>query len=170
MRIKILKNAVNKLIKEEVSRRLTEDKKKVQKMLMDAGFNGDGSAGSAGGGPSSWQLYSPETMEEVSVWIQAAKDLNAALDAASSIMSKWSEENPLEEDSYGKPTQAYSGSITKKMSATYRNVIQPVLSQYSNIGSDDTEPRNVALEMLERRVRGMLGLDPDDYSISLWGQ
>ena len=168
MRFKVSKSTLSKLIKEEVSKRLHEDKKQIQKMLMDAGFNADGSAGSAGGGPSSWQLYTPESMTEVPTWIQAAKDLNSALDSASSEMAQWVDKNPLEEDSYGKPTQVFSGKVAKKLLDVYRNVIEPVMSQHSNIGAYDTEPRSVAMEMLERRVRGMLGLDPDDYSIDLW--
>jgi hypothetical protein len=169
MKVKILNASIHKLIKEEVTRRLFEDKDQLKKLLIDAGFNPDGSAGAAGGGPKSWELYTPESMGEASTWIQAAKDLNKALNTASSEMSQWIEENPLEEDSYGKPTQAYSGSISKKMTEIFRNKIQPVMTQYSTIGADDTEPRNVALEMLERRVKGMLNLDPDDYSIDLWG-
>jgi hypothetical protein len=168
MKVKISKNIVSKLIKEEVAKRLLEDKKQVAKMLMDAGFNADGSAGSAGGGPASWQLYSPESMAEVSVWIQGAKDLNGALDSSSSEMAQWVDKNPLEEDSYGKPSQTYSGKVAKKLLSVYQNMIEPVMSKYSSIGAYDTEPRSVAMEMLERRVRGMLGLDPDDYSIDLW--
>ena len=168
MKVKISKNTIKRVIKEEVTRRLTEDKKQISKMLMDAGFNADGSAGSAGGGPASWQLYTPETMTEVPAWIQAAKDLNNSLNTASVEMAQWVDKNPLEEDSYGKPTQAYSGKIAKKLSDVYRNVIEPVMSKHSKVGAYDTEPRNVALEMLERRVRGMLELDPDDYSIDLW--
>ena len=168
MKVKVSKNIISKLIKEEVTKRLLEDKKQVAKMLMDAGFNADGSSGSAGGGPASWQLYTPESLAEVPTWIQAAKDLNGALDISSSEMAQWIDKNPLDEDSYGKPTQAYSGNIAKQLSDVYSNVIEPVMSKHSKIGAYDTEPRNVALDMLERRVRGMLGLDPDDYSIDLW--
>jgi hypothetical protein len=168
MKVKISKNTIKRVIKEEITRRLTEDKKQISKMLMDAGFNADGSAGSAGGGPASWQLYTPESMTDVPVWIQAAKDLNSALDAASSEMMQWVDKNPLEEDSYGKPSQAYSGKVANKLSDVYGIMIEPIMSKYSSIGAYDTEPRSVALEMLERRVRGMLGLDPDDYSIDLW--
>ena len=84
--MKITERQVRKLIQEEVSRILNEEFNAdtdpvVQDMLVDAGFSPDGREETSGNmpGPNGWQLYSPESVEEASSWIQAAIDMNAAL-------------------------------------------------------------------------------------------
>ena len=102
----------------------------VQNMLMDAGFNADGSFGADGyPGPSDWQLYSPETIEEAGVWIEAAISMNEALRKA---------ERDLDAGVYQYAEDAW------------HKIISPVQDSFSSTGAADTEGRTVAADWLER--------------------
>ena len=104
----------------------------VQKMLMDAGFNADGSFGKDGyPGPADWQMYSPENMVEAEGWIQAALDMNEALKEAEEALA----------------AGEFPGSSPAQ--SAFWKIISPVQSKYSKHGAADTEPRNVAADWLE---------------------
>ena len=175
--MKISTKRFKRLIKEELFyrefyKKLNEEReydpaqdKAAHKLLMDAGFKRDGSAGKAGGGPVSWQLYPPRAAEGVKAWIQAAQDLNSGLDAATQLMGEYLEDNPPPEDG---PDEAYLKGVRKEFSAAFWGPFKAAMDAHYKLGASDTEPRNVGIEQLERRVKGMLGLDPDDYSVDLW--
>ena len=95
----------------------------VQNILMDAGFNADGSFGADGmPGPDDWQLYSPKSMEEVEGWIQAMMDLNEALKEAAAAID--------------------AGKFEWGRDAWYK-IIRPVVHRYTDQGAD--EPAGVSL-------------------------
>jgi hypothetical protein len=101
----------------------------VQDMLVDAGFNADGSFGRDGyPGPSDWQLYSPESVEEAAGWIQAALDMNQALKDAEAALN--------------------AGEFRTGQDAFYE-IVYPVQTKYSKHGASDTEGREVAGTWLE---------------------
>jgi len=133
--MKITERQVRKLIQEEVSRILNEEFNAdtdpvVQDMLVDAGFSPDGREETSGNmpGPNGWQLYSPESVEEASSWIQAAIDMNAALRKADE--------------------ELMAGNFETGQDAWYK-IVYPVQQRYSNHGAADTEGREVAGTWLE---------------------
>ena len=102
----------------------------VQQMLMDAGFNADGSFGADGyPGPGDWQLYSPGTIEEAERWINAAIDMNYALREA---------EAALDQGEYQYASDAFA------------EIVYPVQSEYSKTGAADTEGREVAGDWFDK--------------------
>jgi hypothetical protein len=102
----------------------------VQQMLMDAGFNADGSFGADGyPGPSNWQLYSPENFEDAGLWIEAAISMNEALRKA---------ERDLESGVYQYASDAW------------QQIISPVQQSFASTGAADTEGREVAGDWLEK--------------------
>lgn len=101
----------------------------VQNMLVDAGFNADGSFGADGyPGPVDWMMYSPESIEEAAGWIQAALDMNQALKDAEAALN--------------------AGEF-RTGQAAFRKIIYPVQTKYSKHGASDTEGREVAGSWLE---------------------
>ena len=175
--MKISTKRFKRLIKEELFYRefyknLNEEReydpaqdKAAHKLLMDAGFNRDGSAGKAGGGPVSWQLYTPKSPDGVKAWIQAAHDLNSGLDASTAQVAEYLEANPVPEDG---PDEAYLKPLRKEFQEAFWGPFGAAMNAHMKLGASDTEPRNVGIEQLERRVKGMMGLDPNDYSVDLW--
>lgn len=106
----------------------------VQKMLMDAGFNADGSFGADGyPGPSNWQLYSPKNIEEAKFWINAAIAMNDALRQA---------ETALDRGKYQHAQDAFF------------EIVYPVQSSFASTGAADTEGREVAGDWLEKQGYG----------------
>jgi hypothetical protein len=102
----------------------------VQNMLMDAGFNADGSFGADGyPGPSDWGLYSPENIEEAGLWIEAAISMNEALRKA---------ERDLDSGVYQYASDAY------------QQIISPVQQSFASTGAADTEGRERAGDWLEK--------------------
>jgi len=102
----------------------------VQKMLMAAGFNADGSFGQDGyPGPGDWQMYSPKDLAEAEGWIQAAVDMNEALKAAEAALD--------------------AGEFQDGESA-FHKIVYPVQSKYSKHGAADTEGREVAGDWFEK--------------------
>ena len=103
----------------------------VQNMLMDAGFNADGSFGADGyPGPDDWQLYSPENMDEATGWIQAALDMNDALRKAETALDR--------------------GEYESAQDAWYK-IVYSVEQRYAKHGAADTEGREVAGDWLEKQ-------------------
>jgi hypothetical protein len=103
----------------------------VQNMLMDAGFNADGSADASGyPGPDGWQLYSPKDIPEAEAWIQAALDMNDALRKAATALDK--------------------GEYRTGQDAHYE-IVSPVQDKHSNTGAADTEGREVSANWLEQQ-------------------
>jgi len=103
----------------------------VQNMLMDAGFNADGSFGADGyPGPANWQLYSPKDMQEAKAWIQAALDMNDALRKA---------ETALDRGEYRTGEDAHYG------------IVSPVQDKHSRTGAADTEGREVSANWFEQQ-------------------
>ena len=102
----------------------------VQAALQAAGFNADGSFGMDGyPGPSDWQLYTPESMEQVDRWIDAAVFMNEALRKAEIALDR--------------------GEYTSAMNA-WQEIIYPVQKEYGDTGAADTEGREVAGSWLEQ--------------------
>ena len=103
----------------------------VQKMLMDAGFNADGSFGADGyPGPSNWQLYSPKDIEEAKFWINAAVAMNDALKQAEAALDR------------GKYQHAEDA---------FFEIVYPVQESFASTGAADTEGREVAGDWLEKQ-------------------
>jgi hypothetical protein len=103
----------------------------VQNMLMDAGFNADGSFGADGyPGPADWQMYAPKNIQEAEGWIQAALDMNEALKEAERMLA--------------------AGDYQDGQQAWY-DLVSPVQDKYAKHGAADSEGRNVAADWLERK-------------------
>jgi len=99
-------------------------------MLMDAGFNADGSFGADGyPGPDDWHLYSPENFEEAGLWIEAAISMNEALRKA---------ERDLE------------AGVYQYASDAFQEIVYPVQRSFSSTGAADTEGREKAGDWLEK--------------------
>ena len=102
----------------------------VQQMLMDAGFNADGSFGADGyPGPDDWHLYSPENIEEAGLWIEAAISMNEALRKA---------ERDLEDGRYRSAEDAFY------------EIVYPVQQSFASTGAADTEGREKAGDWFEK--------------------
>jgi len=117
------------LLEQEMAYGEFAESPEVQKMLMAAGFNADGSFGQDGyPGPGDWQLYSPENLEDAEEWIQAALDMNEALREAE---------------------EALAAGQFATSSEAYYDIVEPVQRGYSRHGAADTEGREVAGAWLE---------------------
>jgi len=103
----------------------------VQNMLMDAGFNADGSTDASGyPGPDGWQLYSPKDVQEAEAWIQAAMDMNNALRKAEAALAM--------------------GEYRTGQDAHY-GIVSPVQDRHADTGAADTEGREVSANWLEQQ-------------------
>ena len=80
-------------------------------------------------GPSDWQLYTPESMEQVDRWIDAAVFMNEALRKA---------EIALDRGEYQSAQDAWF------------EIVYPVQKEYGETGAADTEGREVAGSWLEQ--------------------
>jgi len=140
IKMKITKQQLRRIIKEEITRVLSEEfdadtDPVIRDMLVDAGFSPDGreEAGLAPSvismpGPRGWQLYSPGSIEEASSWIQAAIDMNFALRKADE--------------------ELMAGNFETGQDAWYE-IVYPVQQKYAKHGAADTEGREVAGTWLE---------------------
>ncbi len=128
--MKITKRQLRRIIKEELEYGEFARTPEVQAMLQAAGFNADGSFGMDGyPGPSDWQMYSPETMEEAEGWIDAAIEMNDALRKAETALDR--------------------GEYRYASDAFYK-IVYPVQQKYAKHGAADTEGREVAGNWLEK--------------------
>ena len=128
--MKITKRQLRRIIREELDYGEFQRDPEVHAALQAAGFNQDGSFGMEGyPGPSDWQLYSPENMEQAERWIDAAIAMNDALRKAETALDR--------------------GEYSSAQDAWY-DIIYPVQKEYSDTGAADTEGREVAGDWLEQ--------------------
>ena len=128
--MRITKRQLRRIIKEELAYGEFARDPLVVELLLDAGFNADGSFGADGmPGPSDWHLYSPDNIEEAGRWVEAALAMNDALKGAL---------RDLEDGIYDSGQEAWF------------NVVYPIQSSFSDTGAADTEGREVAGNWLEK--------------------
>ena len=131
--MKITEKKLRKLVRQQLIKEEYGDfaaTPEVHAMLMDAGFNADGSFGQDGyPGPDDWSMYSPESLEDAAGWIQAALDMNDALRQAEAALT--------------------AGKFSSGQDAFYE-IVYPVQQRYSKHGAADTEGREVAGDWLEK--------------------
>jgi len=144
------KNTGDTLVNEEYKNEpyfATVRSPEVQEMLLNAGFNLSGESDDPGVmGPGEWGMFTPQSTEEAERWIQAALDLNAALDKAVEMIEK------------GQITPKYSDQ--SDLQGAYYQIIEPVQFRYSKLGASDTEGREAAAFGLETRTGKEWALDP----------
>jgi len=155
--VRITRHQLRRIIKEAKVKIIAEDYEdfestpEVQDMLVDADFKRDGTGDRPGEiGPTDWQLYSPRDIAEAERWIEAAQELNMAVNEAEHQLMSWREEHDLSPDL--PVSKEWDRAWDVMISNVFWDVIGPVMDKYASQGAADTEPRNVALDELERRI------------------